>query len=52
MRPKIDKAIADNLSLVLLMTGMVVLLILLINNFVFYRRKLKDDITMMVLTIQ
>ena len=45
----IDKAIADNIYIVLLLTGMVVLLILLINNFVFYRRKLKDDISLMII---
>ena len=28
---------------------MVILLILLINNFVFYRRKLKDDISLMIM---
>ena len=45
----IEKAIADNLYNVLLLTGMVVLLILLINNFVFYRRKFKDDISLMII---
>ena len=32
-----------------LLTGMILSLVLLINNFVFYRRKLKDDISLMVI---
>ena len=39
----------DNLYCMFLLAGMVIVLILLINNFVFYRRKLKDDISLMII---
>ena len=39
----------DNLYYVLLVSGILLLLILLVNNFVYYRRKFKDEISLMIL---
>ena len=40
---------ATDLFLLILLTAIVILLILLINNFVFYRRKFKDEISLMII---
>ena len=45
----IDKSILDGVYRVLLIAGMAMLIVLLINNFVIYRRKFKDYISLMII---
>ena len=45
----IDQSVIDSVYRVLLMTGMAILLILLVNNFVFYHRKWKDSVSIMLI---
>ena len=42
-------AVTIGLYYLFLLTGIILTFILLINNFVFYRRKLKDDISLMII---
>lgn len=43
------QVLADNLYRLILITALVILVMLLINNFAFYRRKIKDDISLMLI---
>ena len=45
----VEQAVVDGLYRVLLITGMGIILILLFNNFVFYKRKIKDSISLMLI---
>ena len=45
----VDQAVVDSVYRLLLITGMGIILILLFNNFIFYHRKLKDSISLMLI---
>lgn len=46
----VEQSLLDNVYRILLLAGIAILLILLINNFVIYRRKLKDHISLLLLS--
>ncbi len=45
----VEQYILDNVYRILLLAGMAILLILLVNNFVMYRRKLTDHISLLII---
>lgn len=45
----VEQSVLDGVYYILLLAGVMLLLILLVNNFVIFRRKLKDDISLMLI---